>query len=1197
VSQVQDAVRRYLGTNVPGALALLAGEPLLRTSDAANVVRGWVRWFHDNGQPDVALEVRERLAFLEYSIAAPTPTAALDLYTAHRELIDAEDESEALAVLTARPELCTPAARAVTRVSFSAAAARASDNPAVVDELRSTELLLALLCEDRMPSVAVASGQAQSSRETVSLFGQAPGTGAVADRWPKFLDVAQLVEAAESEGNPWDAIQLCLLALFRLDPIAQRARWMSIRQRIFGVISGLVTDRVDEQQRRDVVDDSGVDWGRTGCREAEREARLGLQYLIEADGPGGSNAVEAAIVALSRARATCNAVRAPALAAVVERHLGIGYAMRRSASPATDVQRSLEHTQAALRMAPAGHPRAACLIGVANALCDLVTTARHDALKRALAHAMEAAQIWWALGDVDRWAGAQHTIGVVHDAFGDVTNRARAVDAYYRALSVPPGGRPGGSWGLVEWATTMNNLAAGMLATEAAVVSTQIERAIGYLEIALTVRPLDRRPVDWAATEHNLGHAYSLRTEGIPAANLRRAASHLEAALQVRRADTRPGEWLDTISLLGSVRRAQHQHEAALALYRDGLAVIPSDEAPLQHASLLINIGNVHLDAHDDGDMDALAEAIGAYREAVELARPAGNRHLARRAARSLGNAYARRQAWAEAASAYRHAADLDETIYQISVTLSGQETELEQASGLYPLLAVALARAGRHRSAVEAAEAGRARALGETLHRGRAEWDELAGTYPAEHAAYTEAVRRLDEAESAERAFWTNGAVTDPERRDELARLHAATQRAHDAFRAVSAIIGALPGTAHLVTAPGMDEILAATSPGEAVVYLLTTSFGTVALIAEADILQLIDLPSLTEAAVTPLLAEITDGVPTAGLLAGLVVDDDELEILRTAVDRVVHDLGAVLMRPIADILRARGVSAVTFVPGGRLAALPLHACLISGDGDHRHFCDEFVVSYAPSMTVRHYAEARRGRNHSGVVVSAIDSELPTAPWEQDLLALRFPGVHRYTDPAPADLLNSVASADLVHIACHGELDLDQPLRSGFHLGGQLLTLEQLLATRAFAGVRLVIATACSSAAVHVAHRPDEVIGLPAGLQHAGAAAIVGSLWPIDDSVGALFTAKFLELTRDGHRPADALARTQRWLRTVQANELRDFTIAASSGALPASLEELCRWLDPLDEEPPFADPLDWAAFVIVGSIGETDISRPVRT
>lgn len=97
------------------------------------------------------------------------------------------------------------------------------------------------------------------------------------------------------------------------------------------------------------------------------------------------------------------------------------------------------------------------------------------------------------------------------------------------------------------------------------------------------------------------------------------------------------------------------------------------------------------------------------------------------------------------------------------------------------------------------------------------------------------------------------------------------------------------------------------------------------------------------------------------------------------------------------------------------------------------------------------------------------------------------------------------------VHILAHGEYNARSPLDSQIHgTDGALLTVRDLVdGTIDLSGVRLVYLSSCWSGHGE-ADYSDEVMGLVHGMLSAGAACVVGHLYPVDSSVAAAMAEEF---------------------------------------------------------------------------------------
>jgi len=158
----------------------------------------------------------------------------------------------------------------------------------------------------------------------------------------------------------------------------------------------------------------------------------------------------------------------------------------------------------------------------------------------------------------------------------------------------------------------------------------------------------------------------------------------------------------------------------------------------------------------------------------------------------------------------------------------------------------------------------------------------------------------------------------------------------------------------------------------------------------------------------------------------------------------------------------------------------------------------------------------------------------------------LKLPGEARVHQKATRSwLIEALGNGAVVDISCHGHFDTDDFLQSALFLSkGQQLTLADLLSREIdLYGLRLLILSACQTAVLDLRGISDEVHSLSAGMLQAGANAVLGSLWSVDDKGTYLLMVRFAQEwlpSMKSEPPAAALARAQHWLRTVTNRELR---------------------------------------------------------
>ena len=242
---------------------------------------------------------------------------------------------------------------------------------------------------------------------------------------------------------------------------------------------------------------------------------------------------------------------------------------------------------------------------------------------------------------------------------------------------------------------------------------------------------------------------------------------------------------------------------------------------------------------------------------------------------------------------------------------------------------------------------------------------------------------------------------------------------------------------------------------------------------------------------------------------------------------DRARHhlaDLHETLLQPIE---RRLGDRRLVVVPHRALHYVPFHALY---DGS-QYVVQRRSVSYAPSAAVLlHCLELPQRPIEQAVLVGVADEQIPRVRDEVTAIAEILPMSTVLLDGAAtaAAVRELAPRADVLHLACHGQFRPDNPLFSSLHLGDGWMTVRD--AYELDLGCALVTLSACETGVSAVAPG-EELMGLSRGFFSAGTASLLVSLWTVDDaSTAELMTGVYAGL-RDGLRPADALARSQREL------------------------------------------------------------------
>ena len=840
------------------------------------------------------------------------------------------------------------------------------------------------------------------------------------------------------------------------------------------------------------------------------------------------------------------------------------------------------------------------------------------------------------------WANLHFNLGTVYEdrlLGGNDDNMRRAIYHYERELSVSSQERDP-----ISWAMTQVSLASAYSQLGGDDPAETQRRAIEAFKTALSIFTRDRTPEQWAHAQDLLGLLLcDAEQVGRRPVDLDAAAECFAAALQVYGRESHPFQWADVQmnrawvdrlraarSTAGSPARRTHLAEA-VAHCQEALQVFASDTLPLQFANAQANLGDALAQlAQGKDELQDAARTLEAALEIYQVHRMSRNVRMVcptlaeiygRLATHSGGKTGHQELSW------WRRAALVCDTgiaatnaLYEGSLLRGSKNTELRLARSLVSTGVAALVRLGRPEDALVLLERGRARWLSEALARDRADLRQLGTRHQALIEDYRDAALQIEAVERLERqgnrpAPSALGDDGSPGAVDEL--LQQAAQARERMRRAIERI-RQIPGYSQFLKLPDLDDIVGVVTGQEALTVLVPSVDGCLILVARRNLAGEVTVdadraPDLTERALDGLLAGAGHSGPSyLQLLYGGGGD------FTAELDTLLERLGSLLLGRVAGRLRDLGVTSVVLVPAGRLSLTALHAACYEVEGQRRCLLDEFDVRYAPSAVTLAAAGPRDtdrdapAGTPSLVGIADPNSDLQYAKAELDEIAAMFAAtdrrVHVGTAATRAQFLADLAadapesrSGLYVHLACHGLNDPARPLDSHLRMAGQeRLTLGELLDSRVFRHARLVVASACQTAITDFVNLPDEAIGLVNGCLHAGAAAVIGTLWSVDDLSTALLMTRFYDYHRNGD-PGDpaggpvplarALRLAQSWLRDVTAGQLEAYFNSqeiltqadrwpvqlAAAGSVRFSLEDA--------DSRPFASPYYWAPFVLAGA------------
>ena len=205
----------------------------------------------------------------------------------------------------------------------------------------------------------------------------------------------------------------------------------------------------------------------------------------------------------------------------------------------------------------------------------------------------------------------------------------------------------------------------------------------------------------------------------------------------------------------------------------------------------------------------------------------------------------------------------------------------------------------------------------------------------------------------------------------------------------------------------------------------------------------------------------------------------------------------------------------------------MPIHAAGIYDNDGTSRICvaDFFVSSYTPSLDALLEARKRPVPTNMKVLVAAQPN--PGMRWRRlvkvkDELQVVIQAVPKenlihLSDSCEPDyeginttvenVVKKLPEANVLHLACHGTQDPNDPFMSGFILaGGKRLTIEQLMKCR-LPNAHVAILSACHTASNDVV-QPYEELNLASALLHLGFSSIIATKWYVMHTTCAMTTS-----------------------------------------------------------------------------------------
>ncbi|MPY51171.1 CHAT domain-containing protein [Streptomyces acidicola] len=367
------------------------------------------------------------------------------------------------------------------------------------------------------------------------------------------------------------------------------------------------------------------------------------------------------------------------------------------------------------------------------------------------------------------------------------------------------------------------------------------------------------------------------------------------------------------------------------------------------------------------------------------------------------------------------------------------------------------------------------------------------------------------------------------------------------DQLQATLGNIRAQEGFASFARPPAVSELLAQAASGP-VVSFTVSHYRSDALLLTSDGIESLNLPDLT-------YDLVIDQIQTFHGALETVADPRMSPLTRKEAQATLHAVLGWLWDAAAEpVLRSLGFTGepspgqpwprVWWAPGGLLSLLPLHAAGHHSeplradlrDGEPPTVMDRVISSYTTTIRALHHA--RRRRTSAPSVSRSLIVAMPTTPGVQGRLdhvseeaallcgllpeptLLMAPGAEAdgmtvpgpETRPTKARVLKALSDSGIVHFACHGAHDPDDPSQSLLLLHDHErdpLTVASLAGMK-MDSAQLAYLSACRTAFMESVELIDEAIHLTSAFQLAGFPHVIGTLWEINDEVASHMAADF---------------------------------------------------------------------------------------
>ncbi|KIM21907.1 hypothetical protein M408DRAFT_79820, partial [Serendipita vermifera MAFF 305830] len=258
-----------------------------------------------------------------------------------------------------------------------------------------------------------------------------------------------------------------------------------------------------------------------------------------------------------------------------------------------------------------------------------------------------------------------------------------------------------------------------------------------------------------------------------------------------------------------------------------------------------------------------------------------------------------------------------------------------------------------------------------------------------------------------------------------------------------------------------------------------------------------------------------------------------------KTELVDILRELWIKVAQPVVDGLEYKGqgdeLPRIWWSATGSFSFLPIHAAGMYGmEGSESCVSDYAISSYAPTLTAI-LDQPQRGTSTEFRILTVAQPATPYAKpipmtetevklikqYTKDLDVLNLSSEHATVKA----VLEGMKTSNWIHLACHGEQNVKEPMKSGFLLHDRILELSMIVHTT-LPTTDFAFLSACQTA-VGDEKIADESVHLAAGMLLAGCRGVIATMWSIEDEDAPTVTEEvYSRILKDGVPNRKAAAR-----------------------------------------------------------------------